>query len=145
MDDKPKGRVTKIEIVSLGIILIFLLLYFLPRVMVGDEKKQNAVLKLSAAQYTSKTLEAFSTAGKKPDAALISKKIADELNQNIKNPIDKKRGVFVMDGPCPGCINVEPDNSMESVIITGYDRNLKIFVRTVIKPPSFVSYTREED
>lgn len=146
-ETKPteKKKITKLELLTIGVLFAFAILYFLPKALIDDEKRHDAVLRVSAASYTSKVLDKFATAGKKANINEIAQDVVDELNTLSKNPIDKKKEAFVTTKPCPGCIVVQSDTAMQSIIITGYDKNLKIVVRTVVKPPSFVTYTREQN
>lgn len=138
-------KITKIELFAGILVIALLLLYFLPKFMLSDEKKQAAILKTNAAVFTSNVLEKFARGGKSSDINAIAQLAIEELNATSKNPIDKKRKAFVTGEECVGCIVVETDTELQSVIITGYDKGMKTVVRTVIKPPSYVKYERDEE
>jgi len=141
--ETKKKKFSKLELLVAMLAFVFLMLYFFPKVVLNNEQKVNTALKTSAAVYTKLVIEKFS-ADKSLNVKSAADDISNQLNETYKNPLNKKNGIFTLGTECPGCINVYVDETMNSIIITGYDKNMKTVVRTVIKPPSFVTYERED-
>ena len=75
----------------------------------------------------------------------IRKKIADELNLIAKNPYDKKAKAYTFDINCKACNSIEYDDNLCMVILTTYNKRGDLIARTVIKPPSFVTYNKMDE
>jgi hypothetical protein len=120
---------------------MFAFLYFAPKVMLQGEQKMEDTLKLNVSNFTSKTLEQFASS-ERPVASEIVTNLAQELNESATNPITGL-DAFIFGPPCAGCVVIQPDDNMGSVIITAYDKTLTIVARTVMRPPSFVTYERD--
>lgn len=136
-------KITKLEI---GIILIMLLafgIYFFPSIFGDKIKMKNAKVVANASIFTSKSLSYFN-ADKNAKASDVAKKTAEELNTLSVNPYDKKLPAFVFSEPKVGSILVTSEDAIQTITITGLDADKKIIVRTLIKPPSFVTYQKEE-
>ena len=73
-----------------------------------------------------------------------SKDFALKYNETCKNPFTRSESAFTIDKKCTGCVSVSYDGDTESVTVTGYGKNLDILCRTIVKPPSYVTYEREE-
>ena len=52
---------------------------------------------------------------------------------------------FTFDTNCKGCNSVEYDDKLTMIILTTYNKRGDLIARTVIKPPSFVTYTKSEN
>ncbi len=137
-------RTTKLEIAVIVILLLCIGLYLTPYFSGNMDKKRSAKVNANAAVFTTKALANF-TYEKDKKASSIAKKTADELNTLDKNPFDKKLPAYVFENPQRGSILVEFDDKIQTITITGYGLENAILVRTVIKPPSFVTYQKYED
>ena len=91
--------------------------------------------------FISKSLEEFAS-DKKAKPSEIAKKVSDELNVVTVNPYNKKSQAYTFEKGCKGCNIVEFDDAMEMIILTTYDKKGELIARTVIKPPSFVTYNK---
>lgn len=138
------NKVAKIEIAVIIILILCIGLYLLPYLTGGLDKKKEARVVANAAVFTSKTLANFSI-NKKEKASVVAKKTADELNTLSKNPFNKKLPAYVFEKPQAGSVIVSSDDELQTVTVTGLGKENKIVVRTVIKPPSFVTYQKYED
>ena len=94
--------------------------------------------------FTSKALEEFAVdVNAKPSK--VAQKVADELNLTGKNPYNKKAPAFTFDNACKGCNAVEYDDKLTMIILTTYNKRGDLMSRTVIKPPSFVTYAKGDE
>ncbi len=138
------NRIAKLEIAVIIILILCIGLYLTPYLTGGLDKKKEAKVVANAAVFTSKTLANFSI-NKKEKASVVAKKTADELNTLSKNPFNKKLPAYVFEKPQAGSVAVSSDDELQTVTVTGLGKENKIVVRTVIKPPSFVTYQKYED
>ena len=138
-------KITPIEIFITVIFLICLSFYVIPKITLSLEQKQYGRIQTNAAMMTSKILAEFSDNNNKKTPTEISNMIADEMNKLVKNPIDKKNPAYSVNKECRGCIVVTPDDKIKSVILTAKDSDGKLITRTVIQPPSFVTFNEELD
>ena len=76
-------------------------------------------------------------------ASVISKKLTEELNAVNKNPLSKKEPAYITGEKCEGCVIITPDDKLNSITVEAYSKENALLVRTVIQPPSFVTYTRD--
>ena len=76
-------------------------------------------------------------------AETIAQKVCDAMNQKEKNPYNSEDLAFSFDTNCKGCHAVEYDNDLSMVILTTYDKEGNLGARTVIKPPSYVTYFKD--
>lgn len=137
-------KVTAIELITVTIALIAGGIYYSPRFMQNQEVMKAAKIKSDNAIFTSKVLEEFAS-NKEAKSSDVAQKILDELNEKSKNPYDKKAAAYTFDTKCKGCSSVEYDDSLEMIILTTYNKKGDLIARTVIKPPSFVTYTKENE
>lgn len=135
-------KITIIEITVLIFAVVVFSIYLIPKIISSSENSKISKLKASSAIFTSKTIEEFAKE-KKAVPSSLAKKIVDELNQTEKNPYNKSADLFVYNNDCNGCLKVEFDDNLKMVIITGLDKNSKLILRTVINPPSFVTYSKD--
>ena len=138
-------KITPIEIFITVIFLICLSFYVIPKITLSLEQKQYGRIQTNAAMMKSKILAEFSDKNNKKTPTEISNMIADEMNKLVKNPIDKKNPAYSVNKECRGCIVVTPDDKIKSVILTAKDSDGKLITRTVIQPPSFVTFNEELD
>ena len=68
--------------------------------------------------------------------------IIDDLNEERVNPYGKKNLPYVLNEECKGCITINIDEGTNSIVATGYDSKNNILTRSVINPPSYVSYEK---
>ena len=138
------NRIAKLEIAVIIILILCIGLYLTPYLTGGLDKKKEARVVANAAVFTSKSLANFSI-NKKEKASIVAKKTADELNTLSKNPFNKKLPAYVFENPEAGSVIVQSDDELQTVTVTGFGKEKQIVVRTVIKPPSFVTYQKYED
>ena len=103
-----------------------------------------AKIKADNAVFASKVLEEFAQ-DKNAKPSVVTQKIADELNLIAKNPYDRKAKAYTFDINCKGCNSIEYDDNLSMVILTTYNKRGELIARTVIKPPSFVTYNKMDE
>ena len=134
-----KSIIACISIVMLVVVLA--VAYYIPQFIDKQEVMAAAKIKADNQVFVSKSLEEFEH-DKKAKPSEIAKKISDELNTITVNPYDKKSEAYTFEKDCKGCNTVEFDDSLEMIILTTYDKKGELIARTVIKPPSFVTYNK---
>ncbi len=138
-----KSKISYVEIFVLFIIFVSLGFYLVPKMMISLEQKQYGRMQTNAAMMTSKVLSYFSDNNNKLTPTEIAKKMSDEMNKLCKNPIDKKNPAYSFKTECLGCVVLTPDDKLKSIILTAKDKEGNLIARTVIQPPSFVTYLKE--
>jgi len=136
-------KITAIEITTLFLAFLAIGIYYSPNFMHKQEVMKAAKIKSDNAIFTSKALEEFAK-DKNAKSSAIAQKITDELNSTTINPYDKKTQAYTFDLNCKGCNSVEYDDALSMIILTTYNKKGELIARTVIKPPSFVTYTKED-
>ncbi len=138
------NKIVKLEIGVIIILLLCIGLYLMPYFTKSADERKIAKINANAAVFTSKALSVFS-ADKNAKASSVAIKTMDELNTLSKNPYDRKLPAYVSGNVFCGSISIESDDKLQTITITGYGKENVILVRTVIKPPSFVTYKKYED
>lgn len=138
------SKLAKLEIAVIVILLLCIGLYLTPYFTSSADKRRAAKVCANAAVFTSKALANFNEE-KDKKASIVAKETLEELNTLDKNPFDKKLPAYVFEKPQTGSILVESDDKIQTITLTGFGRENVILVRTVIKPPSFVTYQKYED
>lgn len=136
------NKITIFEIFILVLIILCIGLYVSPNFLLKLENKKYAQIQTNAGIFTSKALSEFSS-NPKMKASVISKKLTEELNAVNKNPISKKGPAYSVNEKCEGCVIITPDDKLNSISVEAYSNEDALLVRTVIQPPSFVTYTRD--
>ena len=137
-------KISVVEIVVLIFALCAFSIYLIPKLMSHSENSKESKIKASSAIFTSKVIEEFArNENVKPSE--IAKKTVEELNQTEKNPYNKSSDLYIINNNCKGCLKVEYDDNLIMIIVTGLDNNEELISRTVIKPPSFVTYYKEDN
>lgn len=137
------------NIIKLGIFLIVIItagVLISPRLNIGKKQEIAAAAKIKTDNeiFVSKALEEFSKKdAKKPSE--IAQIVAQELNETAKNPYNKKEKAYTFEMNCKGCNSIDFDDSLAMIILTTYDKKGELVARTIIKPPSFVTYYRDEE
>ena len=144
MDFCKVKKITAVEIIVIMIVLVAVGIYYSPHFMNKQEVMMAAKIKADNAMFTSKTLEEFAV-NKNAKPSDVAQKVANELNATGKNPYDKKAQAFTFDTNCKGCNSVEYDDKLTMIILTTYNKRGDLMARTVIKPPSFVTYAKSDD
>ena len=137
-------KITLIEITTVAIIFVALSIYYYPHLFNNSDVRAAAKIKADNAIFTSKVLEEFS-ANKDIKSSDVAQKVSDELNITTVNPYDKKAKAFTFEPDCKGCNNIEYNDELEMIILTTYNKKGELIARTVIKPPSFVTYNKADD
>ena len=136
-------KLTTVEIAVVLFALITFIIYLIPNIINTKDEKIISQLKASNAVFTSKVVEEFAH-NKNALSSDIAKKIVEELNKTEKNPYKKDEDLYVLNKDCSACSNVEYDDSLKMIIVTTLDKNGVLVARTVIKPPSFVTYYKDD-
>lgn len=138
------NRITIFEIFVLILLVICIWLYISPNFLLKAENRKYSQIQTNASIFTSKALAEFS-ANPKIKASVVSKKIVEELNAVNKNPIAKKAPAYCVLDKCEheGSVKINPDDKINSITVEAYTKDDILLVRTVIQPPSFVTYTRD--
>lgn len=136
-----KKTVVIVEIVFVFLALAALSVYYIPKLLNKQEVMAAAKIKAGNEIFITKSLEEFE-ANKKIKSSEVAKKIAEELNTVTVNPYNKKSEAYTFEKDCKGCNTVEFDDIQEMIILTTYDKKGELIARTVIKPPSFVTYNK---
>lgn len=135
-----KRQVLKL-IILFAIILAFVLAGCLNKTAVKKEQKVFDLIKKNNAAFTSKVLDEYNN-GSNLKASNVVEKTVNEMNEVTSNPFNKKQKAFTYDLNCTNCTTVEFQDSQNSIILTTLDKKGKLIARTVIKPPSYVTYTK---
>ena len=145
-EKKPENpnRITIFEIFVLILLIICIWLYISPNFLLKAENRKNAQVQTNASIFTSKALAEFSS-NSKAKASVISNKLVEELNAVNKNPFSKKAPAYCVLDKCEheGSVKIIPNDAMNSINVEAYTKDDILLVRTVIQPPSFVTYTRD--
>lgn len=129
----------KIEAAAILIAVVLAVIYFYPRVVALQEKQQNAKVVANCKIFSDKILERAQLESadkkkflkaKKPDLKKISTELMEELGDSYT------------DTKAPLCCMVEYDKKTNTIVITGFDASKDVLTRTVVNPPSFVTYER---
>lgn len=136
-------KITAIEVTTLVLAFIAIGVYYSPNFMHKQEVMKAAKIKADNAIFTSKALEEFAK-DKNIKSSDVAQRITDELNLTSVNPYNKKAQAYTFDLNCKGCNSVEYDDALSMIILTTYNKKGELIARTVIKPPSFVTYTKED-
>ena len=144
IDFSKVKKLTVIEITTIVLAFIALSIYYYPHLFNDKEVMAAAKIKADNAVFTSKALEEFSS-NKDIKSSDVAQKVLDELNVTTENPYNKKEKAFTFDTGCKGCNNVEYNDELKMIILTTYNKKGELIARTVIKPPSFVTYNKEDD
>lgn len=128
-------------IIIIAIVLIFVLANFIKTTIIKKEQTATEIIKENNAAFTVKVLDEYNNTIN-PKASDVAKKIVNEMNEKTKNPFNKKQKTFTYDLNCTNCTSVEYIDNQNSIILTTLDKKGKLIARTVIKPPSYVTYTK---
>lgn len=137
-------KITAIELCVVFIVLLAFGIYYSPRLWHKQEALMAAKIKSDGAVFTSKVLEEFAQ-NKNIKSSEVAQKITDELNKVEKNPYNKSEPAYTFEKNCKACNSVEYDDDLSMVILTSYNKKGELLARTVIKPPSFVTYNKSDD
>ncbi len=137
-------KITAIELSVVMIVLICVGIYYSPRLWHKQDVMMAAKIKVDNAVFASKILEEFAQ-NKNIKSSEVAQKITDELNKVEVNPYNKKEVAYTFEKNCKGCNSVEFDDELSMVILTSYNKKGELLARTVIKPPSFVTYNKADD
>ena len=73
----------------------------------------------------------------------MAEDLADEMNKLVKNPINKKNNAYSINEECEGCIVIVPNDKIKNITLSAKDKEGELVVRTIIQPPSFVTYNKD--
>ena len=137
-------KITAIEILTLVIVFIACGIYFSPKFSLDKVVMYAAKIKADNSIFTAKVLEEFAQ-NQDIKASEVAKKVSDELNLLVKNPYNKKQPAYTFETTCKACNSITYDDINEMVVVTTYNKKGELIARTVIKPPSFVDYSKYDD
>jgi len=135
-------KTLKIQITILVLAIISLAVYFIPMLKEKQETMMAAKIKTDTMAFTHKALEEFKN-NKGIKASSVAQKIVDEFNEKGQNPVNKNLAPYTFNKEAKSQTSVEYDDMLEMIILTSYDKKGTLTSRTVIKPPSFVTYESE--
>lgn len=142
-EKKPrKLKISYVEFFVIFIVFITVTIYLIPKWMLSSEQKQYGRLQINTAMMTSKVLSKFSDNTNKQLPSEIAKELTEEMNTLCKNPIDKKNPAYSLE-ECLGCVVIEADDKAKSIVLSAKDKDGKLVARTIIQPPSYVTYNRD--
>lgn len=144
MSSKISNNLAKFEITALVLALIALGVYVFNDLAQKKELSYAAKIKADNNAFTMKTLEKFE-ADKKAKATKVATDVMTELNQVAQNPYDKDVKPYTFEKDCKACSVIEADDSLQMITVTTYNKKGDLIARTVIKPPSFVTYSSKEE
>ena len=127
--------------ITIIIVLIASVIYFAPKFMLDKEMQKVAKVKANNAIFTARVIEEYSK-NTKIKASELAKKIVDEMNKTTINPYDRKNNAYTYENNCKSCNSVNFDDTTQTIILTSYNKNGELIARSVIKPPSFVVYSK---
>lgn len=143
--EQNPNKITIFEILVILLLIFCIWLYISPNFLLKLENRKNAQIQTNASIFIAKALSEFSMDknAKKPSASTVSKKLINELNEVNKNPYSKKTPAYSLSEKCDGCVIVTPDDKMSSITVEAYTTDDILLVRTILQPPSFVTYVRD--
>ncbi len=134
MEQNRKIKSKKIEAAVIVLTVVLALIYFYPKIIALKEGRDNQRVIVNCKSFVSKTLDEAAEI-KKSDLKKISDKLIEEMNNAGQKPLYSEL-------KCPLCCSVEFDEKTNTIIVTGYDNAVEVLTRTVVNPPSFVTYER---
>lgn len=137
-------KLTIVEIAVLIFVIVVVIIYLAPYFLKERQDMILSRIKASNAIFISKTIEEFAK-DKNAKPSDVSKKVIDLLNETEKNPYGTKDDFYVTGKECSACTKVESDNNLKMIIITTFDKEGELIARTVINPPSYVTYYKENE
>jgi len=139
--DLSKKTIVITEIIFVLVACTVLSAYYVPQLLNKQEVMAAAKIKADNEIFVAKSLEEFE-ANKNIKSSEVAKKISEELNVVTVNPYNKKAEAYTFEKTCKACNSVEFDDTLKMIILTTYDKKGELIARTVIKPPSFVTYNK---
>ncbi len=140
MEQEHKVKSKKIEAAAILLTVALAGFYFYPRIATLQEKRQNAKVMSACKVFVDKTLE---RAQQEQSTIEKSKKKKNKPDlDKISTELMKEFGTEYCDAKTPLCCMVEYDKKTNAVVVTGFDSSQDVLMRTVISPPSFVTYER---
>jgi len=137
-------KITAIEIFVAVIILVAVGIYYSPHFMQEKEIRMAAKIKTDNSIFISKVLQEFAQ-NKNAKTSEVAKKVAQELNSVSVNYFDKKEEAYTFESQCRGCNSIEYNDEQSMIIVSTFNKKGEMLARTVIKPPSFVTYVKSAD
>ena len=119
-------------------------MYYFPVIKSSKEEKILTVIKDNNSVFISKIIEEFAN-NKYALPSIVADKVAKELNSIQKNPYDSTKDFYIYNNDCSACTKIESDDNLQMVIITTLDKKGELVARTVIKPPSFVTFYKDNN
>ena len=134
--------VKKIIIAIVTLVILWGACYFWWDYIAGENLKKEAQVKENIKTCTQEIL-ARASLQKEANNAVIAKESIDKLNELTKNPFSPKKPAFVWGESCMGCVEVELDTQTKNIILTAYNKEGKLLARTLVNPPSYVTFERK--
>lgn len=136
-------KITTIEVITFILLFIGIGIYTSPYFLKDQKIMKAAKIKADSSIFTARILEEFAQ-NTSLKASEVTKMVCGELNTTMLNPYDKHSPAFTYELNCKGCNSVEYDDKAQMITITTYDKRGDMIARTVIKPPSYVKYEKEQ-
>lgn len=127
--------------ITIVIVLVALIIYFAPKFMLDKEMQKVAKVKANNAIFTARVIEEYSK-NTKIKASELAQKIVEEMNKITINPYNKKNKAYTYENECKSCNSVNFDDTTQTIVLTSYNKKGELIARSVIKPPSFVTYSK---
>lgn len=127
--------------ITIIIVLVALIIYFAPKFMLDKEMQKVAKVKANNAIFTARVIEEYSK-NTKIKASELAQKIVEEMNKITINPYNKKNKAYTYENECKSCNSVNFDDTTQTITLTSYNKKGELIARSVIKPPSFVTYSK---
>ena len=137
-------KITMIEISTVAIALVAFGIFFSPKFTLDKEIMYAAKIKADNSIFTAKVLEEFAQ-NQNAQASSVAQKVSEELNLLVKNPYNNKQPAYVFEPSCKACNSITYDDISQIVVVTTYNKKGELIARTVIKPPSFVDYSKYDE
>ena len=130
-------------IFTISIVIIGICFWVIPQISISIEQKQYGRLQTNNAMMTSKILFEFSQVNKKTTPTEIVSSLSKEMNELVKNPINKNNPAYSVMKECEGCVVIVPDDKVQSIVLTAKDKSGELVSRTIIQPPSHITFNKD--
>lgn len=137
-------KITVVEVAVLVIIFLAIGIYYSPHFMYEKDVRNAAKIKSDNAIFCARAIEAFAK-DKNIKASIVAKDVAEKLNQTAENPYNKKMPAYTFEKDCAPCNSISFDDDIQMITLSTFNKKNELILRTVIKPPSFVVYSKYEE
>ena len=130
-----KKGFTLLELLIVVVILGVLALIAAPTLLNAADQAKNGAVKanISAAASSITSQFALNTSNTATQSATA---VVTTLNANNTNPIVSANAAFLIAGTAPGSVVITPNDALDQVTITGYDKNSAVLLTKIVAAPS---------